>query len=42
VPNPLTRQLSFAQADLQLGSLADLPLERLLAAVQRNGRSPDR
>ena len=42
VPNPLTRELSFAQADLQLNSLADLPLERLLATVQRNGLSPDR
>jgi len=34
VPNPLTRQLSLAHADLQLDSLADLPLERLLAALQ--------
>jgi len=41
VPNPLTRQLSLTQADLHLNSLADLPLEQLLAAVQRrhlNGR----
>ena len=34
VPNPLTRQLSLAQADLQIASLADLSLARLLAAVQ--------
>lgn len=39
VPNPLTRQLSLAHADLQLDSLADLPLERLLAALQ--GRRPN-
>lgn len=38
VPNPLTRQLSFAQADLQLNSLADLPLTRLLGEAQRNRR----
>jgi HAD superfamily hydrolase (TIGR01509 family) len=31
VPNALTRQLLFDQADLQLASLADLPLEKLLA-----------
>ncbi len=30
VPNPLTRQLPLDEADLQLGSLAELPLERLL------------
>ncbi len=30
VPNPLTRQLSLAHADLQLDSLADLPLEALI------------
>jgi len=34
VPNPLTRQLSLAHADLQIASLADMPLTRLLAAVQ--------
>jgi HAD superfamily hydrolase (TIGR01509 family) len=33
VPNPLTRQLSLAHADLLLNSLADLPLEQLLAAL---------
>jgi beta-phosphoglucomutase-like phosphatase (HAD superfamily) len=38
VPNPLTRQLSLAHADLQVDSLADLPLEQLLELVQRNGR----
>jgi HAD superfamily hydrolase (TIGR01509 family) len=37
VPNSLTRQLSLAHADLQLDSLADLPLERLLAALQGRG-----
>ena len=31
VPNALTRQLSLDHADLQLESLADLPLEELLA-----------
>jgi HAD superfamily hydrolase (TIGR01509 family) len=31
VPNALTRQLSLDRADLQLASLADLPLEKLLA-----------
>ncbi len=36
VPNPLTRQLSLSHADLQLASLADLPLERLLVEAQRN------
>lgn len=30
VPNALTRQLYLGEADLQLGSLADLPLEELL------------
>ena len=34
VPNPLTRHLSLAAADLQLTSLADLPLADLLAHVQ--------
>jgi HAD superfamily hydrolase (TIGR01509 family) len=38
VPNPLTRQLSLAHADLLISSLADLPLQRLLEHVQRNGR----
>jgi HAD superfamily hydrolase (TIGR01509 family) len=33
VPSPLTRQLSLDQADLQLDSLADLPLEKLLPFV---------
>lgn len=35
VPNPLTRQLSTDHADLHLDSLADLPLEDLLAVAQR-------
>jgi HAD superfamily hydrolase (TIGR01509 family) len=30
VPNPLTRQLALSQADIQVGSLVELPLERLL------------
>src|SRR5215813_10853560 len=34
VPNPLTRQLSLAHADLQVASLAELPLTQLLATVQ--------
>ena len=38
VPNPLTRQLSLAQADLQVSSLADLPLPKLLAAALPRGR----
>lgn len=40
VPNPLTRQLSLTHADLVLTSLADVPLERLLQEVQRDGRAP--
>jgi beta-phosphoglucomutase-like phosphatase (HAD superfamily) len=38
VPNPLTRQLSLAHADLLIDSLAELPLQHLLERVQRNGR----
>jgi HAD superfamily hydrolase (TIGR01509 family) len=34
VPNPLTRQLRIEQADLQLNSLRDLPLEQLLVRVE--------
>jgi HAD superfamily hydrolase (TIGR01509 family) len=37
VPNPLTRQLSLAHADLCISSLADLPLQQLLEHVRRNG-----
>jgi len=37
VPNPLTRQLSLAHADLQVASLAELPLTQLLATVQPRG-----
>ena len=33
VPNPLTSLLSLSQADLQLGSLADMPLQLLLNKV---------
>jgi HAD superfamily hydrolase (TIGR01509 family) len=38
VPNGLTRRLPFDGADLRLNSLADVPLERLLEALERNGR----
>jgi HAD superfamily hydrolase (TIGR01509 family) len=38
VPNAVTRQLSLDHADLQLTSLADIPLEQLLEQVRRNGR----
>ena len=38
VPNPLTRQLSLAHADLMVSSLADFPLQHLLEHVQRHGR----
>ena len=34
VPNPLTGQLPLDHADLRLTSLADLPLEQLIALVQ--------
>jgi HAD superfamily hydrolase (TIGR01509 family) len=34
VPNPLTSQLALSQADYQVGSLAELPLEQLLAIVE--------
>ena len=33
VPNPLTRQLSLHQADYQVESLTELPLEQLLSLV---------
>lgn len=38
VPNSLTWYLSLDQADLRLTSLADLPLEKLLWEIQRDGR----
>jgi HAD superfamily hydrolase (TIGR01509 family) len=38
VPNPLTCQLPLGQADLQLGSLAELPLQQLLAQLQQHTR----
>jgi HAD superfamily hydrolase (TIGR01509 family) len=38
VPNPLTCQLPLEQADLQLRSLTELPLQQLLEYLQRNGR----
>jgi HAD superfamily hydrolase (TIGR01509 family) len=34
VPNPVTRQLPLDEADLVLSSLAELPLEELLARLQ--------
>ena len=37
VPNPVTRNLDLAHADLQIESLVEWPMERLLAHV-RNGR----
>lgn len=36
VPNALTRQLSFDHADLQIGSLVDLPLHELLEIGARH------
>lgn len=38
VPNPVTRHLSLDLADLQISSLAELPLEQLLLKVA-NGRT---
>jgi HAD superfamily hydrolase (TIGR01509 family) len=38
VPNPLTCQLPLGQADLQLRSLAELPLGRLLEQLRQNAR----
>jgi len=38
VPNPLTRQLILTHADLQLASLAEMPLQRLLEHLERNGQ----
>jgi HAD superfamily hydrolase (TIGR01509 family) len=35
VPNPLTSDLDHTQADVRLGSLADVPLEDLLALLSR-------
>ncbi|MBM3223958.1 MAG: hypothetical protein FJZ47_09175 [Candidatus Tectomicrobia bacterium] len=35
VPNALTRQLSLVQADLQVASLAALPLPQLLMTAQQ-------
>jgi HAD superfamily hydrolase (TIGR01509 family) len=40
VPNALTRELDLSRADLQLGSLAELPLEELLAKVDGSGGGP--
>jgi HAD superfamily hydrolase (TIGR01509 family) len=37
VPNPLTRQLQIEQADLQLNSLEELPLNSLLVRLLDNG-----
>ncbi len=34
VPNPLTRQLRIEQADLQLNSLTEMPLDELLIMVE--------
>jgi len=35
VPNPITSQLQLKEADLQLGSLAELTLDELLEIVER-------
>jgi HAD superfamily hydrolase (TIGR01509 family) len=35
VPNPLTRDLDLSRADARLASLADLPLDQLLAVLSR-------
>jgi ubiquinone/menaquinone biosynthesis C-methylase UbiE len=37
VPNPLTKQLHLDGADLVLDSLADLPLQELIASVEDGG-----
>jgi len=37
VPNPTTKQLRLEGADLVLDSLADLPLEELIARVEAGG-----
>ena len=37
VPNLVTRELPLAHADLVLASLAELPLEQLLLAIQERG-----
>jgi hypothetical protein len=34
VPNPLTSQLQFKEADLQIGSLDELALDELLEIVE--------
>lgn len=39
VPNALTRQLPLEEADLRLASLAEMPLETLLAYVEARHRS---
>lgn len=36
VPNPMTHHLSLDLADLQLTSLAELPLEKLLLRIEKN------
>lgn len=35
VPNPMTRHMSFYEADLQLSSLSDMPLDDLLAKLDQ-------
>jgi HAD superfamily hydrolase (TIGR01509 family) len=37
VPNPLTRHLTLEMADVQVPSLADLPLQQLLAQANAGG-----
>jgi beta-phosphoglucomutase-like phosphatase (HAD superfamily) len=39
VPNPVTSRLSLSHADMQLTSLADIPLEQLLTDLQEKAAS---
>ena len=36
IPNPMTHRLPLEHADLRLNSLADMPLETLLATIENN------
>jgi hypothetical protein len=35
VPNPLTRELDLSRADVRLETLAEVPLDELLALLSR-------
>ncbi len=39
VPNPLTAQMAIGHADLRLGSLAEMSLAEVVAALARLGRA---